>query len=144
MKARDGVEDDFGRPINSEQSTPYYARSFWHACEVGSAQQVCVENSLFARLISHQPAVLFSQNEPATATSRNQPAVLFSQNKPAPAISHQPTEQAGAHRQKSPPADDTCTWIAQFGQLCSTHMVGEVLYSLWGYLAICQKETTHT
>jgi hypothetical protein len=48
-------------------------------------------NSLFARLISHQPAVLFSQNKPATS---NQPAVLFSQNKPAPAISYQPTEQA--------------------------------------------------
>jgi hypothetical protein len=47
--------------------------------------------SLFARLISHQPAVLFSQNKSATS---NQPAVLFSQNKPAPAISHQPTEQA--------------------------------------------------
>jgi hypothetical protein len=45
--------------------------------------------SLFARLISHQPAVLFSQNKQATS---NQPAVLFSQNKPAPAISHQPTE----------------------------------------------------
>jgi hypothetical protein len=48
--------------------------------------------SLFARLISHQPAVLFSQNKLATG---NQPAVLFSQNKPAPAISHKPTEQAG-------------------------------------------------
>jgi hypothetical protein len=47
--------------------------------------------TLFAWLISHQPAVLFSQNKPATS---NQPAVLFSQNKPAPAISHQPTEQA--------------------------------------------------
>jgi hypothetical protein len=47
--------------------------------------------SLFAWLISHQPAVLFSQNKSATG---NQPAVLFSQNKPAPAISHQPTEQA--------------------------------------------------
>jgi hypothetical protein len=47
--------------------------------------------SLFARLISHQPAVLFSQNEPAIS---NQSAVLFSQNKPAPDISHQPTEQA--------------------------------------------------
>jgi hypothetical protein len=47
--------------------------------------------SLFARLISHQPVVLFSQNKPATG---NQPTVLFSQNKPAPAISHQPTEQA--------------------------------------------------
>jgi hypothetical protein len=44
-------------------------------------------NSLFVRLISHQPAVLFSQNKPAT---NNQPAVLFSQNKSAPAISHQP------------------------------------------------------
>jgi hypothetical protein len=48
-------------------------------------------NSLFVRLISHQPAVLFSQNKPATS---NQPAVLFSQNKSAPAISHQPNEQA--------------------------------------------------
>jgi hypothetical protein len=46
--------------------------------------------SLFAWLISHQPAVLFSQNKPATS---NQSAVLFSQNKPAPVISHQPTEQ---------------------------------------------------
>jgi hypothetical protein len=43
--------------------------------------------ALFASLISHQPAVLFSQNKPATS---NQPAVLFSHNKPAPAISHQP------------------------------------------------------
>jgi hypothetical protein len=48
-------------------------------------------HSLFAWLISHQPAVLFSQNKPATS---NQPALLFSQNKPAPAINHQPTEQA--------------------------------------------------
>jgi hypothetical protein len=47
--------------------------------------------ALFVWLISHQPAVLFSQNKPAT---RNQPAVLFSQNKSAPAISHQPNEQA--------------------------------------------------
>jgi hypothetical protein len=46
---------------------------------------------VFAWLISHPPAVLFSQNKPATS---NQPAVLFSQNKSAPAISHQPTEQA--------------------------------------------------
>jgi hypothetical protein len=44
-------------------------------------------NSLFARLISHQSAVFFSQNKPATS---NQPAVLFSKKKPAPAISHQP------------------------------------------------------
>jgi hypothetical protein len=48
-------------------------------------------SSLFAWLISHQPAVLFSHNKPATS---NQPAVLFSQNKSAPAISHQPNEQA--------------------------------------------------
>jgi hypothetical protein len=54
-------------------------------------------SALFAWLISHQPAVLFSQNKPA---SSNQPAVLFSQNKPAPSISHQPTEQA-AHIQTS-------------------------------------------
>jgi hypothetical protein len=47
--------------------------------------------ALFAWLISHQSAVLFSHIKPATS---NQPALLFSQNKPAPAISHQPTEQA--------------------------------------------------
>jgi hypothetical protein len=41
---------------------------------------------MFAWLISHQPAVVFSHNKPATS---NQPAVLFSQNKSAPAISHQ-------------------------------------------------------
>jgi hypothetical protein len=54
---------------------------------------VSYANSLFAWLISHQPAVLFSHNKPATS---NQPAVLFSQNKPAPAISHQPNEQAAS------------------------------------------------
>jgi hypothetical protein len=47
--------------------------------------------TLFAWLISHQPAVLFSHSKPATS---NQPAVFFSQNKSAPAIRHQPNEQA--------------------------------------------------
>jgi hypothetical protein len=47
--------------------------------------------ALFVWLISHQPAVLFSQNKSAIT---NQPAVLFSQNKAAPAISHRPNEQA--------------------------------------------------
>jgi hypothetical protein len=40
--------------------------------------------SLFVRLISHQPAVLFSQNKPTTS---NQSAVILSQNKSAPATS---------------------------------------------------------
>jgi hypothetical protein len=43
--------------------------------------------ALFPWLISHPPAVFFSQSKPATS---NQPVVLLSQNKPAPAISHQP------------------------------------------------------
>jgi hypothetical protein len=47
--------------------------------------------ALFVWLISHQPAVLFSQNKPIIT---NQLAVLFSQNKSASAISHQPNEQA--------------------------------------------------
>jgi hypothetical protein len=51
--------------------------------------------NMFAWLISHQPAILFSHNKSATS---NQPAVLFSQNKPAPGISHQPTEQAERRR----------------------------------------------
>jgi hypothetical protein len=47
--------------------------------------------ALFAWLISHQTAVLFSQNKLDT---NNQPTILFSRNKPASAISHQPNEQA--------------------------------------------------
>jgi hypothetical protein len=47
--------------------------------------------SLFAWLISHQPAVLFSQNKSATS---NQPTLFFSQKKSTSAISHQPNEQA--------------------------------------------------
>jgi hypothetical protein len=44
--------------------------------------------TLFAWLISHQPAVLFSHNEPATS---NQPAVLFSQkNQHQPSATSQP------------------------------------------------------
>jgi hypothetical protein len=46
---------------------------------------------MFVRLISHRPAVLFSQNKPAIS---NQPTVFFSHNKSAPAISHLPNEQA--------------------------------------------------
>jgi hypothetical protein len=61
----------------------------------GESREIC---SLFAWLISHQPAVLFSQNKPAIS---NQPAVLFSQNKPALAISHQPTEQADDPKRNS-------------------------------------------
>jgi hypothetical protein len=45
-------------------------------------QMIC---ALFVWLISHQPAVLFSQNKPDIT---NQPAVLFSHNKPASVISH--------------------------------------------------------
>jgi hypothetical protein len=40
-------------------------------------------DALFAWLISHQSAVLFSQNKPATS---NKPTVFFSQNK-----QHQPS-----------------------------------------------------
>jgi hypothetical protein len=39
---------------------------------------------MFVWLISHQPAVLFSQNKPA---SGNQPTVFLSQNKSTPVIS---------------------------------------------------------
>jgi hypothetical protein len=59
-------------------------------CKKSSEVELYELCSLFAWLISHQPAVLFSHNKPATS---NQPIVLFSQNKTAPAISHQPTEQ---------------------------------------------------
>jgi hypothetical protein len=69
--------------------------------EVSNQLLLC---SLFAWLISHQPAVLFSQNKPATS---NQPEVLFSQNKSAPAISHQPNEQAAESL-------SCCSWCSYF------------------------------
>jgi hypothetical protein len=50
-------------------------------------------DSLFARLISHQPAVLFSQNEPATS------------NQPQPASSTLLSEQTSTSHQ--PPANRT-------------------------------------
>jgi hypothetical protein len=50
-----------------------------------------IPTALFVWLISHQSAVLFSQNKPTTS---NQTAVLFSQNKSTPATSHQPNKQA--------------------------------------------------
>jgi hypothetical protein len=55
---------------------------------VVTINQADVISALFVWLISHQPAVFFSQTEPAIS---NQPAVFFSQNKPTPAISHQPS-----------------------------------------------------
>jgi hypothetical protein len=58
--------------------------------------------ALFAWLISHQLAILFSQNKPATS---NQQTILFSQNKPAPATSHQPTEQAECNIIRATPRD---------------------------------------
>jgi hypothetical protein len=76
---------------------------------------------MFVWLISHQPAVLFSQNKPVI---NNQPAVLFSQNKSAAAISHQPNEQADS----SPAASQrvlTC---------CNAPRCGKInpLTRLWG------------
>jgi hypothetical protein len=52
--------------------------------------------SLFARLISHQPAVLFSQNEPATS------------NQPQPASSTLLSEQTSTSHE--PPANRTGCW----------------------------------
>jgi hypothetical protein len=53
--------------------------------------------SLFARLISHQPAVLFSQNEPATS------------NQPQPASSTLLSQQTSTSHQ--PPANRTGCWF---------------------------------
>jgi hypothetical protein len=63
--------------------------------------------ALFVWLISHQPAVLFSQNKPAT---NNQPAVLFSQNEPAPTTSHQPNEQAAYRSEEAPLEVEVLGW----------------------------------
>jgi hypothetical protein len=75
-----------------------WPRSIW-ALGGGGRTLLCsslwvgrIGDSVFVRLISHQPAVLFSQNKPATS---NQPPVLFSQNKSAPAIGHRPNRRLG-------------------------------------------------
>jgi hypothetical protein len=72
--------------------------------------------ALFVWLISHQPTVLFSQNE---STTSNQAAVLFSQNKSAPATSHQPTEQALYFN--SFMNQDACTRVTQSRHHDSLH-----------------------
>jgi hypothetical protein len=71
---------------------------------MGTGWRRAKANALFAWLISHQPAVLFSHNKSATS---NQPAILFSQNKPAPATNHQPNEQT--LRTRRPPHDAAAT-----------------------------------
>jgi hypothetical protein len=64
-----------------------------HKVVSGKRKQNLGANSLFARLISHQPAVLFSQNEPATS------------NQPQPASSTLLSEQTSTSHQ--PPANRT-------------------------------------
>jgi hypothetical protein len=57
--------------------------------------------ALFTWLISHQPAVLFSQNKSANT---NQSTILFSQKKSVSVTSHQPNELAVGGGQRGPPA----------------------------------------
>jgi hypothetical protein len=64
---------------------------FFQRCPSVNTQTA--KKSLFARLISHQPAVLFSQNEPAT------------NNQPQPASSTLLSEQTSTSHQ--PPANRT-------------------------------------
>jgi hypothetical protein len=63
-------------------------------------------HALFVWLISHQSAVLFSQNKPATS---NQPAVLLSQNKTTPDTRHQPRTGVNLHQREITPATENCT-----------------------------------
>jgi hypothetical protein len=65
----------------------------WECPMIVRNRQWRTTNSLFARLISHQPAVLFSQNEPATS------------NQPQPASSTLLSEQTSTSHQ--PPANRT-------------------------------------
>jgi hypothetical protein len=72
--------------VNGDSSPGYF----------GSPLQRLAIYTLFVWLISHQSAVLFSQNK---STISNQPAVFLSQNESAPVISHQPNgllESGGA------------------------------------------------
>jgi hypothetical protein len=64
-----------------------FAAKFGHA-------NFFLQTSLFARLISHQPAVLFSQNEPATS------------NQPQPASNTLLSEQTSTSHQPPPNRTD--------------------------------------
>jgi hypothetical protein len=63
-------------------------RGFFYLVKKKSKKQTPCSLGLSA---TSQQYFSLTRNQPP-ATSRNQPAVLFSQNKPAPATSHQPTE----------------------------------------------------
>jgi hypothetical protein len=71
--------------VNAPVRNVAFKFSSWGCCSFGP--------SLFARLISHQPAVLFSQNESATS------------NQPQPANSTLLSEQTSISHQ--PPANQT-------------------------------------
>jgi hypothetical protein len=74
-------------------ATDFFFVSDPYKCERRKFQErdlaECVQGTsfaLFVWLVSHQSAILFSQNKSAIS---NQLAVLFYQNKLAPAINHQ-------------------------------------------------------
>jgi hypothetical protein len=92
--------------------------------------EACQTNAVFAWLISHQPAVLFSHNKPATS---NQPAVLFSQNKPAPAISHQPNEQA-VSTHKDPGVFYPLSPVRPFSIFTPVQSESNKIWSMFGWL----------
>jgi hypothetical protein len=87
-------------PPKSLEITTYHKSTIKSDCPVTYKELSTLSNvnhqersiSLFARLISHQPAVLFSQNEPATS-NQPQPAssTLLSEQT---STSHQPPTSA--------------------------------------------------
>jgi hypothetical protein len=82
------------RPSQAPSHTQYDAAPSRMAPSINlPGRGVTAPYSLFARLISHQPAVLFSQNEPATS------------NQPQPASSTLLSEQTSTSHQ--PPANRT-------------------------------------
>jgi hypothetical protein len=81
-----------GRSTTVSGGRHRHSVDFWRHLSSSPPNSISLHTrSLFAWLISHQPALLFSHNKSPTS---NQPAVRFSRNKPGPAISHRPNEQA--------------------------------------------------
>jgi hypothetical protein len=84
----------------------------WATIGCASSGETRTPHTGFVWLISHHSAVVSSQNKPATS---NQPAVLFSQNKSAPATSQTNRLPVGSARSASP---SLAPWTCSLAVLC--------------------------
>jgi hypothetical protein len=117
----------YGNKKNQKYSQQAYGITVTPSNEI--ARSVAPSNeiiALFARLITHQPAVLFSQNEPATS------------NQPQPASSTLLSEQTSTSHQ--PPANRTGCIPEAFGSEYRGQLSAPSPLGRWGAPAAAKPE----